>query len=142
MNKKAQRYIAFWLYTIFALVIPCILVLERFNFFQHPSKYNLGIGAVIIICFIAFYFRHHIGQWIEDMDDGIVKYAFKAVKELSPLLIAYAIFAFLSVQFVNVAFIMKWSCISNAIALGIRVWHLDCVHKCKHPEVAESGNSN
>ena len=143
MSVKAQRYTAFWLYTIFALVIPCVLVLERFNFFSHPTKYNLGIGAVIIICFVAFYFRHHLASWIEELDPCLLKYFLQAVKELAPLLIAYAIFAFLKVQFINIAFIMKWSCLSNGIALGIRVWHLNCVEKDKHPkEVEESGNSN
>lgn len=143
MSVKAQRYTAFWLYTIFALVIPCILVLERFNFFSHPTKYSLGIGAVIIICFVAFYFRHHLASWIEGLEPCLFKWGLQAVRELAPLLIAYAIFAFLKVQFINVAFIMKWACISNLIALGIRIWHLKCVEAEKHPkEVEESGNSN
>ena len=130
MSVKSQRYTAFWLYTIFALIIPILLVLEKFNFFSDPKGKSLGLGAIIILFLVVFYFRKHITLWIDEMDDCIVKFIFKAIRELSPLLICYGVFAFMSIQFVNITFIMKWSCVSNLIAIFIRVWHLNCIKEC------------
>ena len=61
----------------------------------------------------------------------------KAIKELMPLLIVYAVFAFLSIQFVNISFILKWSCVSNIIAIIIRVWHLRCLAEIKKESKGE-----
>ena len=134
MTIRQQRYTAVWLYTIFALIIPVMLVLEKFDFFSNPSGKQFGMGAIIILCLVAFYFRHHISQWVEEMQDCMLKYIAKAIKELMPLLIVYAVFAFLSIQFVNISFILKWSCVSNIIAIIIRVWHLKCLSEIKKEE--------
>lgn len=134
MTIRQQRYTAFWLYTIFALIIPVMLVLEKFDFFSDPSGKQFGMGAIIILCLVAFYFRHHISHWVDEMQDCMFKYIAKAIKELMPLLIVYAVFAFLSIQFVNISFILKWSCVSNIIAIVIRVWHLKCLSEIKKEE--------
>ncbi len=124
MNNK-KRYLFFWLYTIFAVGIPVILIAEVYGFLEkNTSAYTYGAGLIIIAVLLLFYFRKHLGKYVDNMESSLTKHFIIATRELMPLIIIYLAFAFTYLQFESITFILKWSCLSNAIALGFRALHL------------------
>ena len=133
-KQKIQRYMLFWFYTLFSLVIPCILIIERFGLFKEVGAEQLTFGGILIIIICLFYFRKHIAQAIDNMPPCTVKYVCVGIKELSPLIIMYVAFLFIKLSMENITFIMLWSCISNAVALIFRTFHLKLVEEQKQLE--------
>lgn len=126
MKKRLLQYLYFWLYTIFALFVPIALIVERYGFLDNetPSSYKIATGVVLSLVVSIFYFRKHIGGFIENLPSSIVKYILIGVRELAPLITIYIVFLFVNYQMESLVYIMKYSCISNAVALGFRTLHL------------------
>lgn len=131
MKSKATRFLLFWCYTFFALVIPCILIIERFGLFKNPGAVNFAFGGILVLIITLFYFRRHLSKAIDNMQSCTFKYVCVGIRELSPLLIMYVAFLLIKLSMDNITFIMLWSCISNAIALVFRTYHLKLVEEQK-----------
>ena len=131
MKAKLGRFTLFWLYTIFALVIPCILIVERFGLFKNPTAVNFAFGGILVIIISLFYFRKHLSQAIDNMPSCTFKYICVGGRELSPLIIMYVAFLLIKLSMDNITFVMLWSCISNAFALIFRTYHLKLVEEQK-----------
>ena len=131
MDKK-KRYLFFWLYTFLAVGVPAILIAQTYGFLEkNTSLYQIGTGFILVCVILLFYFRKHIGEMVVNMEPSMLKHLLTAVKELMPLIIIYFVFAVTTFQFENITFILKWSCISNAFALGFRALHLKEVENNK-----------
>jgi hypothetical protein len=131
MKRKLLRYLIFWLYTLFALGIPCILVVERYGLFKDAGARQWGFGLIVVLILCLFYFRKHVSLAIENMPSCTFKYICVGIRELSPLIIMYVAFLFVKLSMDNITFIMLWSCISNAFALLFRTFHLKLVDEQK-----------
>jgi hypothetical protein len=131
-KRKVLQYCLFWLYTLFALGIPIILIIDTYGLFEQDNGgIKIMTGGILIGVLLLFYFRKHIKEAVNNMEEGFLKYTFIAIRELMPLIIIYVVFLVTSIQFENITFILKWSCISNAVALGIRAYHLYIVEQNK-----------
>lgn len=126
MKKRLLQYLYFWLYTIFALFIPIYLIIERYGFIdsQTPVGYKIASGVIIGGIVGLFYFRKHLGQFIDNLPSSTFKWVLVSIKELSPLIIVYVAFIAVNLQMENLIFIVKWSIISNAVGLAFRTLHL------------------
>lgn len=130
MKQRIKQYFYFWLYTIFSLIIPSLLVIERFGFTTGETREVRWLfGGTLVVIMSLFYFRKHLGKAINNLPPTTFKFLLVSIKELMPLIIMYASFFLMTLQFENILFIIKWSIISNSLALVIRTIHLKEVEK-------------
>lgn len=144
-KRRFIQYLYFWLYTIFALIVPLCLIIDRYGFVdkETPSGYKWSAGLIISIFIAIFYFRKHLARAIDNMCPCLVKYIFTGIKELAPLIAVYIIFLFINLQMDNLVFIMQWSCVSNALALVFRTLHLRQIdYNIKTDKIEEQNENN
>lgn len=134
-KKRLLQFSLFWLYTVFALVLPCIVLLDTYGMFKEPSPKKITFCLIFVIMLILFYFRKHISKFIDGLTPCLLKSVLVATRELMPLIIVFVAFggcAYLIEQEAERAlFVVKWSAIFNAIGYVIRVVHLWYCDKVK-----------
>ena len=127
-KKRLLQYSLFWLYTLFSLGVPALLVIEKYKLFV---EFN-GIKATIVGIFMAlltlFYFRKHISGFIDGMPVSTLKSILVATREMLPLLLFFG--AFYGAKFLiakekdDILFIVEWTCIFNMLGYLVRIIHL------------------
>lgn len=124
-KRRIKQYSLFLGYTVFALIVPIVLIIEKFGLLRGETDANGWLfGGILSIIIILFYLRKHLSKGIENLPPCTTKYFLQGVKELTPLLILYVAFALVQLQMTNLVFIIKWSVVSNAGALWLRTLHL------------------
>ena len=144
-KRRIKQYSLFLGYTILALVIPIILIIEKFGLFKGETDANGWLfGGVLSIIIILFYVRKHLVKGIENLPPCNVKYFLQGVRELTPLIIIYVSVGLFQLQMTNLVFIIKWSVVSNAGALWLRTLHLKEVDRVikLEKQLEEQGEMN
>lgn len=128
-KKRLLQFSLFWLYTIFSLVLPCVLLIEKYGLFkQDAGGEKIAFGLLFSIILALFYFRKHISKFIDGMTPCALKSILVATREMVPLILLYGAFFGAKYLIVNQAetalFIVEWTCAFNIIGYIIRVVHL------------------
>lgn len=124
-KKRLLQYALFWVYTIFALVIPCILVIEKYELFRpNTTGRSVAVGLIFAVVFSLFYFRKHLSKAVDGMMPCAMKSILVATREMIPLIMLYVACVITKMEIKNLEFIVLWSGVSNLIAYGIRIVHL------------------
>lgn len=134
-KKRLLQYALFWLYTLFALVLPCAMLIEKYGIVTEPSAKKITFCGFFIIILALFYFRKHLGKLIDSMTPCWFKSVLMATREVMPLIIIfvafYGCYYLLENQIESMLYIIKWTCIFNVIAYFIRIVHLRYADRVK-----------
>ena len=128
-KKRLLQFSLFWLYTIFSLLLPCLLLIEKYGLFKHDAGgEKIAFGLLFSIVLAFFYFRKHISKFIDGMNPCALKSILVATREMIPLILLYGAFFGAKYLIVNQAetalFVVEWTCVFNVIGYIIRMIHL------------------
>lgn len=134
-KKRLLQYSLFWLYTIFSIGIPILLIVEKYKLFKEFNGMKLTVVCIFVILLLLFYFRKHISQFIDNMPVSTVKSIFVATREMIPLIVFFGAFygakLLITKEANDILFIVEWTFIFNILAYIIRIIHLRYRDKVK-----------
>lgn len=127
-KKRLIQFSLFWLYTIFSLGIPVLLIVEKYKLFTEFNGIKFTIVGIFTALLCLFYFRKHISAFIDGMPVSTFKSICVATREMLPLILFFG--AFYGAKFLitkekdDILFIVEWTFIFNIIGYIIRILHL------------------
>lgn len=127
-KKRLIQFSLFWLYTLFAIGLPCVLIIDKYSLFKEVTGTKITVTFIFVSLLLLFYFRKHISKFIDSMPVSTLKSIFIATREMIPFLLFFGAFygaKFLITKELNdILFIIEWTCIFNIIGYIIRIIHL------------------
>lgn len=125
---QAKRFLWFWIYTFFALIVPILLINYKYNLIvrvtQKPTVTELTISGMIALLIVLFYARHHIHQWIDEMEEGPTKTIYKEFWRTIPLFLLFFALKYAELHIKNYQWVVWWSACSNTVAVYPRIKHI------------------
>jgi hypothetical protein len=96
-----------------------------------PTPYKATAMGIIMAMVALFYFHDQFKEMLNNMDDGVTKTLCKELVRVIPILLLYFALRFAEVHMHNFQFVVMWAFVSNIIAAGLRVEHLEYIRRIK-----------
>jgi len=116
-----MRKFLYWTgYTVFSLIIPIFIVNIKFpfnDFFEGKSTpYKLGLGAIIVMLMIFFFFRNRIAEYAKSFDRvTLLKGITMWFVYILPIVFAFLIVRLTARYTAEYTFVLGWMSVSYMI---------------------------
>jgi len=122
-SKQFWRYGTYLLYIFCALVVPVIIIAEKYGIFYKASQLRFTGWGIIILIITLFFIRKEIVKTINSMQAGLFKGILQGIIHMIPLALLNVVLLFAKAEINTIQYIVVWSTVSNVIACIFEAIH-------------------